>query len=170
MSWSIWIDFNRDHNFGGLEDPLAELENITADVWDKGKVTWELGLRPFEHIADESYLKFEVDNIDRKYSPENTASPLYGYLIPGLAVELRYESTVMWRGLTRAFTPAPLRYGKRTAAVECVGIKAQLEAYQLYTALYENVTADVVIRDIVTAVAVPPAANNLWLLGVGGFS
>ncbi|KAB2860790.1 MAG: hypothetical protein F9K46_09410, partial [Anaerolineae bacterium] len=164
MTWAIKVDWDDD---GSLGNPSRD---ITGDVCDKTPVTWELGMRPFEHIADESLLTFTVWNDDRKYSPENTGSPLYGRLRPSLAVELSYSEIVMWRGFTASFKPAPLRYGKRTAEIECRGVKSQLEAFEFYPRLYENVTADVVISDIATTIIIPPAANGLWLLGEMGYS
>lgn len=164
MTWAIKVDWDDD---GSLGNPSHD---ISADVCDKTPVTWELGMRPFEHIADESVLTFTVWNDDRKYSPENTGSELYGRLRPGLAVELSYGEIVMWRGFTASFKPAPLRYGKRTAEIECRGVKSQLEAFEFYPRLYENVTADVVIGDIATTIIIPPAANGLWLLGEMGYS
>ncbi len=161
--WTLKIDWDDDGNFGHPDD------NITGDVCDKAPITWELGMRPFEHIADESVLQFTVWNEDRKYSPENTGSPLYGKLRPGLAARLMYANTVMWQGFTADFKPAPLRYGKRTTAVECRGIKSQLETFELYAALYENVTADTIIGDLATTLIIPPAASGLWLLGVQGY-
>lgn len=164
MTWLMRVDWDDDGSF------LHPNDDITADVCDKNPVTWELGMRPFEHIADESVLQFTVWNDDRKYSPENSGSPLYGKLRPGLGVQLSYAGIVLWQGFTAAFKPAPLRYGKRTTAVECRGIKAQLEAFELYSPLYENVTADAVIADLATTIIIPPSASGLWLLGEMGYS
>ncbi len=163
MTWLMRIDWQDDGSF------LHPNDDITGDVCDQAPLTWELGMRPFEPIADESILSFAVWNDSRKYSPEYTGSPLYGKLRPGLGAQLSYAGVVMWQGFTATFKPAPLRYGKRTTLIECRGIKSQLEAFELYPQLYENVTADEVIADIATTIVIPPSASGLWLLGEMGY-
>lgn len=162
MTWQLLIDWNDDLDFSDAN------EDITGDVM--GNLRWELGMRPFENIADENVMKITVNNDDRKYSPEYSSSPLYGMLLPNLLVQLKYDSVVMWQGLTRDVRPDPFLYGKQTATIECQGIKAQLQEYELYTKLYNNVTADIVIADIITQIAHLPITGTFWMVGEPGFS
>lgn len=162
MTWQLLIDWNDDLDFSDAN------EDITGDV--VGTLTWELGMRPFEHISDENVLRITVYNGDKKYSPENTSSPLTGMLLPNLLVQLKYDTVVMWQGLTQDIRPAPLLFGERTAVIECVGIKSQLQDFEIYTSLYRNVTADVVIADIISQVAHLPVTGTFWMIGVPGFS
>lgn len=161
MAWKVQIDWDRDSNFTGTYDDITEYV-LNAE--------WELGCRPYELVADEATARITVTNIDKRFSPENSSSPLYGSMVPNLPVRIMLDDTVLWSGLTGSFKPDPFQFDKRQAIIECTGIKTLLERFELYVDLYENVTADEVIQDIITQIVQPPASVGLWLLGVAGYS
>jgi len=160
--WSLLVDWDRNNSFADAYD------DITADVTDQ--ITWSLGCRAFKPIADEMELRFTVWNEDRKYSPEYASSPLYGKMLPNVPVQLKFGTEVMWSGVLKNIKPAPLKFGKRRATVVCSGIKWLLDRIQVYTDLYQNVTADVVIRAILLGVVRPPVGTTYWVLGVPGYT
>ena len=78
--WKLMVDWQGDGRFAGVED-------------DATPATLDLSLRHLrdlktEHI-DAARLDIRLSNSDHKYSPPNTASPLYGSLKPGRKVWLR---------------------------------------------------------------------------------
>jgi hypothetical protein len=162
MSFTLTVDWDKDNNFEGAYD------DITPDVTDV--LEWTIGCRPFVNMADDNVLTLVVWNGDRKYSPEYSGSPLYGKLLPGRRVQLTVNETVMYTGVIGTIKPKPQRYAERRAEIECTGLKYFMDRVDLYPQLYENVTADQVIKDIATQIAVPPAAAGLWLIGMAGFS
>ena len=164
MSWTVKVDWEKDNNFTGDHD------DITGDIWNKTTLDWNIGCQPFQSVADESSLTFEVNNRRRKYSQENTSSPIADYLLPNRAIQVLYMGNPVYTGLTRVIQPAPLRYGRGTAKFECVSIKELLQNTPAYPNLYENVRVDDVLRAYVPALAVPPATSGLWLMGITGFS
>lgn len=164
MTWQLYIDWDRNNDFTGTYD------NVTADVCNDASIEWFIGCRPFQAIADESTLKFTVWNSDKKYSPENGSSPLFGKLVPNLPVQLKYSTVVMWTGVTKLIKPTPFKYGTLKAVIQCIGMKETLSRQQVYVDLYENVTADEVIQDIILGSASPAGIAGVWRLGVPGYS
>lgn len=161
MAWKVEVDWERDSNYSGTYDDITEYVR---------ELQWELGCRPFVLMADENFAQITVHNGDYRFSPENSSSPLYGYLKPNTPIRIKLDDTVMWTGFLRNVRPEPADGNKQQAQLECSGIKENLERIRLYIPLYENVTADEVIEDIVSQVSQPPAAPGLWSLGVPGFS
>jgi hypothetical protein len=75
-TWTIAIDWDRNDNFSGTYD------DVTARMVN---VEWVLGWRePYQDVAEDSVLKLRLTNVDRRYSPENATSPLFGKVAPQL--------------------------------------------------------------------------------------
>lgn len=97
----------------------------------------------------------ELDNIDRELSPENTASSLYGYLLPGKLVQLRaiYQGDVhyLWTGHLDDLPQYPSRR-QRSVSAPALGPFAKLAGQKISTALYTNIRTDQAIGYILDAV------------------
>lgn len=157
MTWALYADWDRNGNFTGTYD------DITADV--RETLSWSLGCRPFQLMGEESSLSFRVYNASKKYSVENSSSPLYGKLTAGVPVRLKFGSVNMWTGYIKEIQPDPLAYGKRMATITCADPKHLMQRHPVYVSLYQNVTADQVIRDIALQFVNPPELPNVWRLG-----
>lgn len=73
-TWTIAVDWNRDGDFSDAS------EDITSYIIS---ANWFLGMRrPYQEIADNSLLALTLKNTDKRYSPENGSSPLFGSLVP----------------------------------------------------------------------------------------
>jgi hypothetical protein len=81
---------------------------------------------------------------------------------------------VLWTGwidrVEPEWKPAGDNTGKTKAKLHCVGAKQLLENVTADLSLYEDVTGDVIVADILQKAIIPPAAAGLWLLEVPGFS
>lgn len=72
--WKLKIDWDRNVDFTGTFD------DVTNRVI---QCNWFLGMRkPYQESADNSLAVFVLNNVDRRYSPDNVASPLFGKVVP----------------------------------------------------------------------------------------
>lgn len=88
MTFAVKIDWNRDGDFSDTDEDVTHLV-----LRSRGAVTAEYGrdqstaLAPTVSGRGQLYL----DNSDRRFSPRNTSSPLYGKLKPARPVEITRE-------------------------------------------------------------------------------
>lgn len=94
---NIWGDEVRLDDWSALEDPalvVGEGEDVTGDIISDVSVTYgrdqERQLAP----AAVGSSSFTLNNVSRKYSPENADSPLYGDLDPARTM----RAQVTWSG------------------------------------------------------------------------
>lgn len=128
----------------------ASLYGDIADYITGNAITWFIGCRPLQYIADESSLFATLNNQDGIFSPEDNTSALFGNLVANRKCILRYGSTVLFTGYTEAFQPSPFNYGRQTTDLRCKGRKWQLDTAIVPSELHENITADTVINQIAT--------------------
>jgi hypothetical protein len=152
----VWIDWNNDgfadeaggDNAGSLARMMPEgstsgvFDNITDDVisfnWTRGGSSNHLS-----PSAPDS-CTIIVKNSDGRYSPDNTASPLYGKLLPHRPVwigrndDLSLEGTGqdvhgVWAGRIRTVAPVmPVAGMTPTAQIICEGITGAYERAGAY--------------------------------------
>jgi archaeosine-15-forming tRNA-guanine transglycosylase len=88
------VDWDRDGNFSGVYD------DVTTYTMKAG---WFLGMREaYEVVAQQSSLALTLRNVDKRFSPEYTASPLAGKLLPNVPIRVLVDDgvveRVMWVG------------------------------------------------------------------------
>lgn len=85
LHWRIWVDWNDNGTWG--ETSGTYREDVTGDVLD---LDWRWGkpMGSFRnlHRPQPAQLSLTLGNEDRRYSPGNTQSPLYGNLTAGRRV------------------------------------------------------------------------------------
>jgi hypothetical protein len=167
LSWKILADFDNDATFS---------YDITAYVQE---FSWRLGIRkPYQRIADEATATIKLINTGGLFSPENPVNIAPGMLVPHRRLKiiavLDSVDTVMWVGWIDTYVIDSQKAGANTgetyASLKCSGAKKLLQDTTIGLELYSDVTADVVIADVLTQAAIPPAVSNVWLLGVPGNS
>ncbi len=163
--WTIYVDWDGDFDFN------APSEAIWPDVVE---ASWRLGMRAaYQSVADENTCTLTLRNTDGKYNPENTASPLYGQLVPQRLVKISAtvdgQEVPLWRGWIDSIEPEWQRAGAQTgetvAKIECIGGKGYLSRHELNLPLQQNKTADQIIDLALQRAALPPAVGGVWILG-----
>lgn len=82
-TWTIAIDWDRNGNFTDTYD------NVTSRVIS---ANWFLGMRQaYQEMADNSTLTLVLDNVDKRYSPEYSGSPLTGKVVPFRPVRIQSD-------------------------------------------------------------------------------
>jgi hypothetical protein len=168
--WKISVDWERNANFTGTYD------NIWDDVI---AVNWSLGMdKPYQHMAGEGICQITVRNVDGKYNPDNSSSPLAGYLVPFRPVKLTATvgetEITLWRGwlddISSEWSPAASQSGNITAVLRCVGAKQLMQESELNLPLQQNKRGDEIAALVLDQVVLPPAVIGGWLLQQNGYS
>lgn len=153
--WRVKIDWDNDGNFTG------DYDDISADV---RFVEWWVGLRnPYQDVADEIEATIQLDNPDRKYTPENEASPLHDKLLPNRDIIIEAviggTATRMWTGKVETIQVVWGGPGPQSAQLEAViegrGFKRQLDNLQVPVEQQAGVTFDTIITDVLDAASLP---------------
>ena len=84
MSFSVLVDWARDNDFTDPND------DVTALVRRSGGITVEYGRDQSTAMAPTVAGRgsLTLDNVDRRFSPRNTLSPLYGFIKPARPVKI----------------------------------------------------------------------------------
>lgn len=170
-TWYIQGDFDHDRSYS--YDLLPYVKSVQA----------EYGIqKPYEMMGSDNTLMLQVVNTDGRFNPENASSPYYGKTLIGSLVRCYYEFQV---GVSTAsvelgvgyiesiksdWTPAGAQTGETFATIEVIGLKQRLEQITVGLGLYENVTGDEVVRDVLLQTIFPPNTGNGWLAEIPGFS
>ncbi|MCC7205722.1 MAG: hypothetical protein IT323_00350 [Anaerolineae bacterium] len=160
-TWTITVDWDRNGNFSGPYDDVTAYV-ISAD--------WTLGMgHPFQEAADNSVLKLVLNNADRRFSPENGSSPLYGKLVPFRPVRIQSNdgttTRTHWVGWVETLQPGVGKYGPRQMSITASGPLQFYKATETKLALQENKRTDAILAELIKEVVFPPSLASAWVLG-----
>jgi hypothetical protein len=168
MGIRVLVDWDNDGSFTQAYD------DISADIQS---VEWFLGARrAWQSACDEPTCTINVRNTDKKYTPENSASPIYGKIKPNRRIRIMDADTgtQLWNGYLDLpqinWRPAGEMSGRETVVLQGVGAKQLLDRIQVELATYENVTIDVIIKDVLRKAGIFLPLGRGWFLGVTGYS
>ena len=157
----VVIDWNADGLFSGAYD------DVTADI---ESINWSLGMRlMYQPVADESTCNIILKNTDGKYLPENIYSPLFGNIFPNRRIKVLSDNngteTALWVGWIEFIKPTWLP-GDFLPAVTITGTgnKRYMQDQEVTLEIYNDVTGDVIITDIIKQVNIPPAVGGVFQL------
>jgi hypothetical protein len=165
--WTISIDWERDGQYDAPTDNIVTSDVLSAE--------WFLGSRIlYESVANEVALSLTLDNTDRRFSPENTASPLYSKVKPFKPVRIQSDdgTTVRthWVGWIESIQPMVNKYGQRTVEIIATGPMQLYKAAEVDLELQEDQRTDQIISKLIQQVVMPPALSSAWVLGRTGNS
>lgn len=161
-SYRVYVDWDNNGNFTTVGD------NITRRVLDgRQPVTAGYGrdtARTGSPISP-GEAGFVVNNQSRDYSPESTASPLAGKVLPGRPVYIEAVTStgttyVIFRGYLDDFDLLPSR-GERAIQARCVDGLGRLRGANISTSLHTGIRTGDAIGIILDAVGWPAAARTL---------
>jgi hypothetical protein len=109
-------------------------------------------------------LAFELNNTSRDYSPENTGSPLAGFVAAGRRVQLEATSgdtvKVVYTGYLDDFDVKP-GINDRSVPVTCIDSLGRLKGITVTTPLYQGVRTGDAIGYLLDAVGWPDGQRDL---------
>lgn len=159
-TYRLLVDW-RDNGFADVAD------NVTARTLDQRTVlTASYGRDQSRQLSPTSpgEFTFELDNRSRDYSPENTGSPLAGYIAPGRRV--RFEASaagtnvVLYAGYLDDFDLKP-GLNDRSVPVTCTDALGRLRGVAVTTPLYQGVRTGTAIGYLLDAVGWPSDMRDL---------
>lgn len=170
-NWTIEADFDNDFSYS--YDLLPYVRSVKA----------EYGIqKPFEMMGSDNTLTLEVVNTDGRFNPENASSPYYGKPLIGSLVKCLYTFQVallvrtIYLGvgyieeIKSKWEPAGNYTGETFAEIIVTGLKQRLEQITVALGIYENVTGDEVVADVLRQTVMPPGTGRGWLAEIPGFS
>jgi len=161
-TWTIAVDWERNGNFTGTYD------DITTRV---SRANWFIGMhQPYDDLADDGMLNLVVDNVDRRFSPEYSGSPISTYLRPFRPVRIQSNDGTTTRthyvGWIERIEPMVNAKGKRQARIVAAGPLLFLQAAETNMALQENQRTDQIVAALIKEVVIPPAIVGAFMVGV----
>lgn len=154
ISYQVLIDWNGDDAFTGTG------EDVTARTLTRSAVTAAFGrdqsragtpVRP--GVAD-----FELNNTSRDYSPDNTASPLFGLTGPGRDVWIKAtafgSAYTIYRGALDDYDVQPA-IEDRSVRVSCIDALGNLASGNISTGLHRGLRTGEAIGLILDAIGWP---------------
>lgn len=156
--YTLAVDWSQDGTYTGT------LEDITTGA--------RLAEDPTLHVAygrdtaqalspmAAGKLTFGINNEDRAFSPENTASAIAGDVEPGRAVRLQYSGTTLFEGVVEDIEVDHTDPGRKVT-VECLDAWGRPGAEKLSTPVHTGVRTGDAINLILDAIGWPTAARDI---------
>ncbi len=111
---------------------------------------------PFAFTAAPGRLSLLLDNHTRRFSPENTDSPLYENLLPRRPVRLTANSWVIFRGFLESIQPEAGMDSTRRVTLTAIDAITLLEEARISLPPQTDKRADELIETLVNTVYTPP--------------
>lgn len=156
-------------------------DNITTDI---RAMNWQLGFaKPYQNMMDEATAQLSLDNSTGKYSPENSASPLYGYMRPTASFEIAHylgQAHANYRYMfTGQLSTPPLKIpfggggtsvGRLEAQLAAVSNKIWLDNQAFEIPIQDNANIGSVVKLILGYTAFAPYVDGVGTNAAGTVS
>jgi len=189
----VRIDFRKDNDAADITYDVTGLLLVQAasapsgfnagnatdlyeNVTDRTRmVDWFLGMKQaYQMSADDGVLHLTLSNADKRYSPENSGSPLTGTLVPYRQVQVQSDDgtpvRTQWVGWVEKIQPTVNQYGERTAMITAAGPAQFFAAAETSLTLQENQATHSIIQQLIEEVVIPPGFVGAWFVGRTGSS
>lgn len=157
--WTVGIDWDGD-GYDNRDD------NVTADVLHRSGVVMEYGRDQARALSPmtSGRASAEIDNITRKYSPDNTASPLAGRVLPArpfrIQAYLDGRTYTVFQGHLDDYK-VQARIEARSVAVTALDPIAKLRDAEVTTRLHQGVRTGEAIALVLDAIGWPQDLRDL---------
>lgn len=144
--FKVFIDWDNDGFAAG-----DEITAYALDVQTRAGMGSEITRR----VADVGELTIRLNNADKRFSPTNASSPLFGKLKPNLPVRVQVtDGATTWTifsGVTRVFRPDTGVYRERRTTLFCTDRMALLQDFAVGLPLQENKSPSFLLKMIMAA-------------------
>jgi hypothetical protein len=159
-SYRLYVDWLDN----GFADPV---DDVTARTLDQRQpVAIKYGRDQARQFSPTSpgEAGFQLDNRSRDYSPENTASPLAGFVAPGRRVKLEATvgttTTAVYTGYLDDLDIRP-GLNERSMPTSCIDALGRMRGVQVTTPLYQAIKTGEAIGYLLDAIGWPADARDL---------
>lgn len=167
IEYRILVDWDGDGTLSEIAylspwQPIqqAELEDISAYVRANPGISTVRGRDQIRALAPPmaGSADVDLDNQERYFSPENSSSPIYGYLIPGRKIQVQASESgtvyYLWTGYLDDIPQHPAR-DQRSVSLPSLGPFSRLAGKKASTALYQSIRTDEAIGYLLDAIGWP---------------
>jgi len=163
-TWTISINWDRDGGFSETYDNVT-----TRTIYAE----WFLGFQTlYMDTADNSKLQLILDNSDKRFSPENTSSPIVRKVRPFVPVRVQSnDGTTLrthWVGWIETIQPDVNQSGQRRVTITAAGPMLFFKAAETDIDLQINQRTDIIIDTLLDQVVIPPPLTGAWYLHEDG--
>jgi hypothetical protein len=160
-SYRLMIDWNDD---GDFDDSGEDVTSRTLDGRTPVNVRYGRDQARALSPISAGTANYELNNLSRDYSPENTSSPLDGLVQPGRRTlfQVDYDGTTytLYRGFLDDFKVKP-EIGQRSVDVTCIDALGRLNGVSVSTSLYTSIRTGDAIGLVLDAVGWPADLRDL---------
>ncbi len=150
-------------------------DNLTAYVKESDLV---LGMRQaYQDVASKATCDVTINNVDKTFSPENTSSPLSGYIAPYRPVQIQSvvdngTPTTHFTGWVETLQPDVNQYGKREVTIKSAGPMLYFVDADTDTdiELQENKLTSEIIETLLQQALFPPALSFATVIDAEGYN
>lgn len=164
----VYIDW--DYQLGDTVDYTTSGDDITEY---RMAASIRVGGQSGARTANVGTCEITLLNDDRRFSPRNTTSTLYGKLLPMKPVKITAtngaDTWVVFTGWTWKIAPQPDKHGSRQATISCIDNMGLLQASNIDIPLREDVLSSQLAKDVINYALKAPIANG-WFAFVGNLS
>ena len=166
--YSLLVDWNNDGDFGDAS------EDVTTDVLE---LQWERGRDVASQLTGRyisGQLEAILKDITGKYASFNSASPLYGNILPGRKVQvqagsgsfpydfpIQFNDGVKWTGFLDSIEPQPTVQGWQTARLIAFGPLGARSDRKVSVAMQTAITTSAAITVILDEIGWPAGDRSL---------
>lgn len=152
------VDWNNDGDFGDAN------EDVTADVLSVQTKRGRDYASQLTGRAVAGRLEAVLKNPDGVYSSFNSASPIYGSILPGRKVRLRTTSpsaATLWTGYLERIVPAGTAGGYPTALLEASGPLSRINGRRISPAAQASAASGTIVGAILDAAGWPAGDRTI---------
>ena len=148
VTYTVCVDWDNDGSFATAGDDIsAYVKSVTARIG----ITYEDA-----RVADIGQCAIVLNNDDRRFSPANSGSPLYGKLLPNLPVRVQAteggSTWTLFRGHIRSIEPDAGTQSERETRITCEDALSTLHRATCAITMQEDAQAEDIIRLVLNQV------------------
>lgn len=117
---------------------------------------------PMKWSADGGSGTITLNNSDKRFSPENSAGPYFGQLLPMRRINVLLNGQLSFVGYVVSWTPTPGQFRDRTTTIEIIDYVAYLQATTIYSPQRLNFEGNELVAGVVNAAFGAPAYTATW--------
>ena len=154
-TYALLVDWDNDGDF------LDTGEDVTARTWRVRSSSGRDRDSQLTGRAVAGRLRAVLNNESGDYSSFNSASPLFGNILPGRKVQLTMDGTVIWTGFLSALVAEPGVNRANQAVLEAIGPLGQVNRSEINLPMQTSIATGATVGAILDEAAWPAGDRTI---------
>jgi hypothetical protein len=160
-AYQVWVDWDGDGSFGGAYEDITE--RVISIEFVRGR-DYASELQGASVAGTCSII---VHNRDGRFNRFNSASPIYGNILPGREVRVIMQtspevSQLMWAGYLQTVTPDPSIHRDHKAELRATGPLGLIADSEVTVASYNGILTSEAIGHILDSIGWPSSKRIIY--------